>query len=128
MSDPQEQASAEEAVETEDARTSNEIARSMGTVWTRYSGQRPKSTNVELGQHTVKCVIEEGTPDADANGEADPPADPNLSTDSAGFGYSATAAVARVTGRKVIGFIPKRDKKTEISTQTFVLDRPRRRY
>ena len=68
MSDPQEQASAEEAVETEDDRTSNEIARSLGTVWTRYSGQRPKSTSVEMGQHTVKCVIEEGTPDPDADG------------------------------------------------------------
>jgi len=127
MSDPQEQTPAE-VEETADDRTSNEIARSLGTVWTRYSGQRPKSTNVEMGQHTVKCVIEEGKPDPDADEDAEPLADPELSTDSAGFGYSATAAVARVTGRRVIGFIPKRDKKTEISTQTFVLDRPRRRY
>jgi hypothetical protein len=128
MSDPQEQPAADVELESASDRTSNEIARSLGTVWTRYSGTRPKSTSVEMGRNTVKCVIEEGTAEPDLDGNGEPSHDPELSPDSAGFGYSAAAAVARVTGRKVIGFIPKRDKQAETASQTYILDQPRRRY
>jgi hypothetical protein len=106
---------------------SSEIARSLGSVWLRFSGQRPKSTTVEMGEDVVRCVIEERAPDLGADEASDEPdGDPRLSP--AGFKHNATAAIARITGRRVIAFIVKRDDETEVSTQTFLLDRPRERF
>jgi hypothetical protein len=126
MTDPQEQKAGGEDAAVDPA--SEEIARSLGSVWQRFSGARPKSTSVEIERDVVRCVIEEGTPEPD--GDEDGAADdgPALSPDSPGFNHNATAAIARVTGRRVIAFIPKRDKKTHISTQTFILDRPRQKF
>ena len=44
--------------------TSDEIARSLGSVWQRFSGQRPKSTTVEVDRDVIRCVIEEKAPEA----------------------------------------------------------------
>lgn len=126
MRDLQEQ-TADEGGSTVDA-ASGEIARSLGSVWQRFSGQRPKSTRVELRGDVVRCVIEEQTDsdDSDSTEDAEAPDDPRLSP--AGLKYNATAAITRITGRRVIAFIPKRDKKAEICTQTFLLDQPRQRF
>jgi len=122
MSELQEQASSGDT-------TSDEIARSMGTVWQRFSGQRPKSTSVEIERNVVRCVIEEGTPETAAEEDADATEhDPELSPDSPSFSYNATAVITRVTGRRVVAFIPKRNKKAQTSTQTFILDQPRQRF
>jgi hypothetical protein len=120
MSDLQERASSGD-------QTSDQIARSLGSVWQRFSGERPKSTKVEVGANVVRCVIEEGVPDP-ATAEDAATRDPSLSPDSASFGYNATAVITRATGRRVVAFIPKRDKKTQTSTQTFILDQPRQRF
>jgi hypothetical protein len=124
MRDLQDQA-ADEAGSTVDA-ASGEIARSLGSVWQRFSGQRPKSTRVELHGDVVRCVIEEHTADSDSTEDTEAPDDPRLSP--AGLKYNATAAITRITGRRVIAFIPKRDKKADIYTQTFLLDQPRQRF
>ena len=108
-----------------DAR-SDEIARSLGSVWQRFSGQRPKSTNVEIDQDVVRCVIEERKPTQES--DEDDEATEELRLSSAGLKHNATAAVTRITGRQVVAFIPKRDAKAEVSTQTFLLDRPPRRF
>jgi hypothetical protein len=106
--------------------TSDQIARSMGSVWQRFSGARPKSTSVEIERNVVRCTIEEGTAEpADENAE---PVEPGLSTDSPSFSYNATAVITRATGRRVVAFIPKHDKKAQTSTQTFILDQPRQRF
>jgi hypothetical protein len=124
MSDPQEQATAGD--ESTGNETSDQIARSMGSVWQRFSGARPKSTSVEIERNVVRCVIEEGTADeADEDAEA---VEPGLSPDSPSFSYNATAVITRATGRRVVAFIPKRDKKAQTSTQTFILDQPRQRF
>src|SRR5919109_3310377 len=34
---------------------SDELARSLGSVWKRFSGQRPKSASVEIEQDIVRC-------------------------------------------------------------------------
>lgn len=127
MSDPQQ--SEPSASGSPPSAASEEIARSLGSVWQRFAGQRPRSTSVEIDKNTVRCVIEEGSPDADADavGEVDDASDPRVSPDSHTYKHNATAAVARATGRDVVAFIPKRDKKAETSTQTFILERPRRR-
>jgi hypothetical protein len=121
MSDPQEHASGDA--------TSDEIARSLGTVWQRFSGQRPKSTSVEIERNVVRCVIEEGTPEtADEEDGESGDREAGLSPDSASFSYNATAVITRATGRRVVAFIPKRNKKAQTSTQTFILDQPRQRF
>jgi hypothetical protein len=104
--------------------TSDEIARSLGTVWQRFSGQRPKATTVEMGEDVVKCVISERRDPAPDDDES--PDDPRLSP--AGLKHNATAAISRITGRQVIAFIADRDEGAQISTQTFILDRPRQRF
>jgi hypothetical protein len=126
MSDPLEQQEAVGQEESSVDRTSGEIARTLGTIWSRFSGQRPKSTSVEIRQNSVKCVIEEGTPDTEADEDEEGFDDPRLS--AAGLKQNATAAITRITGRRVMAFIPKRNKETETSTQTFLLERPLRRF
>ena len=122
MRGPQEQASDEDRVRGD--RSTDQIARSLGSIWQRFSGQRPKSTRVEIGRDVVTCMIEEGA--ADARPDDDETSDSTLS--SRGLEYKATAAVAQVTGRRVVAFIPTRDKKTDVFTQTFILDRPVERF
>jgi hypothetical protein len=121
MSDLQESGNSGEA-------TSDQIARSLGSVWERFAGQRPKSTSVEVEKNRITCVIEEGSPESSSDEDAEASGEPNLSPDSASFNYNATAVVTRATGRRVIAFIPKRNKKAQTSTQTFILDQPRQRF
>ena len=123
MRDPEGQASDEGRSDTE---ASNEIARSLGAVWQRFSGQRPRSTNVELRKDVVTCVIEESAPDSDSEEDDGTSDTPDLTP--AGLKHNATAAITRITGRQVTAFIVKRDKKAEVSTQTFILDSPRPRF
>jgi hypothetical protein len=105
---------------------SAEIARSLGSVWQRFSGQRPKSTSVEISKDAVSCVIEEGAADQGSPAEGDASEDERLS--AAGLKHNSIAVITRITGRRVVAFIPKRDKKTEICTQKFLLDQPRQRF
>ena len=103
-----------------DAR-SDEIARSLGSVWQRFSGQRPKSTNVEIDQDVVRCVIEERKPTQES--DEDDEATEELRLSSAGLKHNATAAVTRITGRQVVAFIPKRDAQgTRTSLPTVLPD------
>ncbi len=109
--------------------TSDQIARSLGSVWQRFSGQRPKSTSVKIETNVVRCVIEEGTTEPVAEeGAGTGAVEAGLSTDSPSFAYNATAVIARATGRQVVAYIPKRDKKAQTSSQTFILDQPRQRF
>jgi hypothetical protein len=126
MADPQDHTSGGDASVGDT--TSDEIARSLGSVWQRFSGQRPKSTSVEIEKNVVRCVIQEGTSEPATEEDAEAGGDPDLSPDSPSFNYNATAAITRATGRRVVAFIPKRDKKSHTSTQTFILDQPRQRF
>lgn len=123
-----EQGSEENPKVSEEDPTSNEIARALGSVWQRFSGRRPKSTHVEIERDVVRCVIEESPPDAEVGEEPEVAPDPEHSLDSRRFDYNATAVITRATGRRVIAHIPKHEKKTLITTQTFILDRPRQRF
>lgn len=133
MPGPQAQASESNGAGTntgsdEIARPSDEIARSLGSVWQRFSGQRPKSTTVEIDTDVIRCVIEENPPEARSEDDGELSPEVELSPDSRRFDSNARAAVARVTGRRVVAFIPKRNKKGLTATQTFILDRPRQRF
>jgi hypothetical protein len=111
-----------------DVHTSKEIARSLGAIWLDFAGQRPKSIEVDVGRDRVECVIDERAAAAPEDVDAEVADDTALSPHSTGYGYRASAAVARITHRRVVGYIPKRDTENEISTQVFVLRRELRRY
>jgi hypothetical protein len=83
---------------------------------------------VEMEPNVVRCVIEEGTDDPPTEEDGEAAREPGLTPESPSFSYNATAAVTRATGRRVVAFIPKRNKKTLTSTQTFILDQPRKRF
>jgi hypothetical protein len=106
----------------------DEIAKSLGSVWAKYSGARPKSNSVEIEPHVVRWAIEEGVPDESEDGEDAAPADPELSVDSTSFQHTASATVARAMKRRVAAFIPKHDKKTDVFTHTFILARLRQKF
>jgi hypothetical protein len=132
MSDLQEQTPAESEADPDP--TSKEISRSLGSVWEDFAGQRPRSIEVEIGRDRVECVIDErvgtgqdGAERADED-ESTPDADSELSPHSTAYRHRASAAVARITHRHVVGFIPKRDEENEVSTQVFVLRRDRQRF
>jgi hypothetical protein len=126
MSDPHEQSPDEDPSEFD--HTSKEIARSLGAVWQDFAGQRPKSISVEVGRDRVECVIDERAAAEHDGADREAPVDTGLSPHSVGYGHRASAAVSRITHRRVVGFIPKRDTENEISTQVFVLRRELRRY
>jgi hypothetical protein len=110
----------------DDQTTSNEIARSLGNVWYRFSGRRPSTMSVEVSQDAVRCVIEDGPAEGATGDGVSAGADSELC--SSRFGYDATAAITRATGRRVIAFIPKRDRDTRIVTQTYIFDPLRPRF
>ena len=114
------------AEQRSEAAATTQIARSLGSLWQRVAGTRPRSTSIEMGTDTIRCVIEEGAPDS-APGEHDEVERPEETLESARFRHDASAAVRRATGRRVVAFIAERDGQTGTSRQTFILDRPRER-
>lgn len=127
MSDPQHQEPDAAATESGPT-TSEQIERSLGSVWQRCSGQRPKSMTVELDGDRVRCVVEEAPPVAATDDDGDQLPDPDFSPESNRYRNDATAAVARVMRRRVVAYIPKRDAKTDLASQVFILHRPGRKY
>ena len=126
MSDPQQESTGEDAAGFDDE--SKEIARSLGAVWQDFAGERPRSIDVEVLQDRVRCVIDERADAARDDGDGEATDATGLSPHSVGYGYRASAAVARITHRRVVGYIPSRDEKSETSTQVFILRRELRRY
>lgn len=87
-----------------------QLSRSLGSLWEDHSaGGRPASIDAAIADNVVTCEIggSEKTPS------------------SAAYRHAAIAAVTRITGRRVMAFIPKHDSKTDHSTETFVLERIR---
>jgi hypothetical protein len=89
-----------------------QLSRSLVSLWEGHSGARPKSITTEITGNVVRCEIDS---------EAETP-------DSAGYRHAATSTVARITGRRVTAFIPKRDKGRNPEVETFVLERPQIKF
>ena len=87
--------------------TQKQLSRSLGTVWANHTGGKPGAITTSMSGDVIRCEME------DADGR---------SPDTAGYKNDAMAAISRVTGRKVKGFIPKHNKKTDVTTDTFILE------
>lgn len=96
----------------------DQVGRAVGTLWQRRSGVRPASVSTEYTGDVVRCTIEEGEAPADTE---DAPQD---RLEARPYEDEAQAAVRRVTGRPVIGFISKSAKKDSAVTQAFILAKP----
>ena len=115
MSDP-----SPEAPPAPDSQIGDEIGRAVGTIWQRRGGARPKLVSTEVSGDVIRCVIEEGADDDGAGDDA--AGDGRPVSDSNAYRQEATAAVARITKRTVSAFIAKRDAKSGVATQTFILE------
>jgi hypothetical protein len=114
----------EMAAEKRPAGMSDQLTRSLTSIWERHAGERPDDVSIELSGDVVKFVIRDAViaihvPDGDGDGAE--PAE-TLSPDSPGYRHEAIKAVARITHRRVRGFIPKRDMKAELASDTFILE------
>jgi hypothetical protein len=116
MSDPT-SASAEPKASAE---ISAELTRSLTAIWHHNAGAKPSSTNAEVSSERVRFVLSDAVAGAphDPVGEGEAP----RSTETARYRTEAIAAVTKITGRRVLGFIPKRDAKTDVATDTYLLE------
>jgi uncharacterized protein YbcI len=109
---------------------STEIGASLASVWARYFGSRPSEAETKLDTDVVRWVLAQGTSEFKqgmaaeaAEGEA-----PLPERTMHGYKRDTSAAVAKVTGRKVMAMISKHNAKTGVATETFILETRPIRY
>ena len=88
---------------------SDELSRSLGSIWRRHAGGRPSAATIEISGNVVTFVMVDAVSAPAEPAEDGSAPDEALSPDSGDYRLEAIAAVARITGRPVRGFIPKRD-------------------
>jgi hypothetical protein len=133
MSDPNISTRSASGTATE---VSEEISRSVGSIWQRHAGARP-TVSTEIEGDVVTCVIEGSTDIVAvevaeavvvAEGDAEPaeakPVDGKKLLSTGAYRADAIICVARSTRRRVMGFISSRDADAGTSTQRFILERP----
>ena len=102
---------------------SEELSRSLGSIWQRHAGGRPETTSVEISGDVVKYVMEGAVSNIDTEPSVDESgAEVLRSPSSTRYQNEAIAAVRRITRRRVRGFIPKRDEKSDLATDTYILE------
>jgi hypothetical protein len=105
------------------AEVSEELSRSLSAIWQRHAGARPSAVAVEMNGNVVKFVMEGAISSIDTEPTEDEDGEPVVhSPNSTRYKNEATAAVARITRRRVRGFVPKRDKKSDVATDTYILE------
>ena len=104
---------------------SEEITRSLGSVWARHASSRPGAVNTEIRDHVVECVFTDAVASFNAGPQPEEGEDATESrvSNPAGYRQAAIATVSRLTERRVVGFIPKHDEKTDVATEKFILER-----
>lgn len=124
MSDPNQGASVTYASRPE---VCDQIGRAVGSLWQRRSGVRPAGVNTEYVGDVIRCTIEHGeAPEVAADADVEAPATDSI--DAGGYQFEAQAAVARLTGRTVVGFVAKRVPSGAPATNTFILEAAQVKY
>lgn len=98
------------------------ITRSLADVWRRYAANRPAQAETQISGRVVRCTITDGVGDFEAGMAEHLAEDGDAVRDVTGYRREASAAVAKATGRRVMAFVSKHDAKTDVATETFVLD------
>jgi hypothetical protein len=115
----------------QEAALPEEITKSMVSVWKRYSDESPSGARTEIEGDVVRCVLEGAVGDFNkrmtaAQSEGGPEPDHPLTP--ASYRRDATGAIARVTRRRVLGFVSDHDATTDIAREVFMLEPRPRRY
>jgi hypothetical protein len=109
---------------------SSEIGASLASVWARYAGARPSSSEVDVDAGVVRWIlpggIEELQKGCDAGNEDRDPGQPERTM--AGYRRETSAVVAKATRRRVSARLSKNDKKTGATTETFILEALTKKY
>lgn len=106
---------------------SSEIASSLASVWARYVGARPTGCVVEIDDGVVRWHLPEGLADLRTGIEAPVESDAAPQT-MTGYRRATSAAVSKVTHRRVSAHISREDKETGASTETFILEAITKKY
>jgi hypothetical protein len=99
-----------------------EVTRSLGAVWKRYAATRPAGMETVIQGNRVECVMRDAVADFELGMAAQDQADGKV-RDLTTYRRDASAAVAKATHHRVLGFISEHDAKTDIATEVFLLDR-----
>ncbi len=127
MSDPHDSA----AADTTQTSLSDEIGRSVSAIWQRHAGPRPVAVHTVFAGDSVRCTIElPPSTDADPPAEAEDSDEPDCydrseivrSPQSTRYRNEATASVRRLTGRRVRGYVAKREPVKSSASDTFILE------
>jgi hypothetical protein len=105
---------------------STEIGSSLASVWARYFGARPSKAETEFDGKVVRWVLADGTNEFE-HGMSAQAADGEART-VWGYKRDTSAAVTKITHRRVMAMISKHDEKTGVATEIFILERPVIRY
>jgi hypothetical protein len=109
---------------------STEIRASLCTIWARYVGARPASSELALEGGVVRWTLPDGTGEFErgmaAVDSAREPGEPVRTL--AGYERELASAVTKATGRRVKAKMSKHDKKTGIATETFILEMAPKKY
>ena len=103
---------------------SSEIDAGLSAIWSRYVGERPDDTEIELESERVRWMIPGGIEKFDIGlspEEQSEGADGRPRT-VAGYNREMSKVVSTATHRGVSARISKRDKKTGNLTEVFILD------
>ena len=104
----------------------DQIGRAVGSLWQRRSGVRPSNVATEYVGDVVRCTIEQGA-EAPAEAEAETRDDPRA-IPANGYDHEARAAVAKLTGRTVVGYIAKPVPAGSTAKNAFILEANKKRY
>ena len=107
-----------------------DISNSLASVWKTYCGERPADVSTTIRDTRVMCVLKDAVKGFDeaikvAGDEEIDPDTRRLTV--ATYRRDAIEAITRITHRRVLAFISKHDAKTDVATETFIVESPPRR-
>jgi uncharacterized protein YbcI len=104
-----------------------QITRSIGTLWTRYAGQRPTDVRTELRGDVVTCVLVDAVDPFNERLTARPAQDASHGAERhmlASYKAEAVKTIVRLTRQRVSPFVSSHDRTTDVATEIFTLEPP----
>ena len=101
----------------------DQLTRSLNTIWQRHAGCKPSAVSMEIKGDALTFVMQDAVSGIGTEVAEDDDADAaDRSPNSPEYQIEAIASVRRITRRNVRGFIPKRNKKTDVASDTYILE------
>lgn len=119
MSDPSPSTSTTDGRSTE---VTDQLTRSLNSIWQRHAGGKPSAVSMAIKGDVVTFVMQDAVSGIGSEVSEDDADSPARSPDSPEYKIEAIAAVRKITRRNVRGFIPKRNKKTDVASDTYILE------